>query len=80
MVSHSETGCRQIGASFATFCARGSYRLPPMMDPMFDIPKDRKRLNVGKLCVLLGMTVLLYILVAQQFSQAAQVLVPSVAR
>jgi hypothetical protein len=47
---------------------------------MFDIPKDRKRLNVGKLCVLLGMTVLLYILVAQQFSQAAQVLVPSVAR
>lgn len=51
-----------------------------MMDPMFDIPKDRKRLNVGKLCVLLGMTVLLYILVAQQFNQAAQVLVPSVAR
>jgi hypothetical protein len=51
-----------------------------MMDPMFDIPKDRKRLNVGKLCLLLGMTVLLYILVAQQFGQAAQVLAPGAAR
>ena len=50
-----------------------------MMDPMFEIPKDRKRLNVGKLCLLLGMTVLLYILVAQQFGEATQVIVPRAA-
>lgn len=48
-----------------------------MMDPMFEIPKDRKRLNVGKLCLLLGMTVLLYILIAQQFVSVVEVFVPS---
>jgi hypothetical protein len=50
-----------------------------MMDPMFDIPKDRKRLNVGLLCVLLGLTVLLFIMVAHQFGQAAQILAPGAA-
>lgn len=28
------------------------------MDPMLDIPKDRKRLSAFRLCLLLGMTVL----------------------
>ncbi len=47
-----------------------------MIDPMFDIPKNRKRPNVGKLCLLLGMTVLLYIMILQQFGEAAHMLIP----
>lgn len=46
-----------------------------MMDPMFEIPKNRKRINVGRLCLLLGLTVLLYMVVAHEFSQATQALV-----
>jgi hypothetical protein len=34
------------------------------MDPMFNVPKDRKRIPVGRLCLLLGMTVLLFLTVA----------------
>ena len=37
------------------------------MDPMFDIPKDRKRLSVGKMCLLMGMTVLLFLAIAHNF-------------
>jgi hypothetical protein len=43
-----------------------------MMNPMLDIPKDRKRLHVGKLCLLLGLTVLLYMMVAHEFGVATQ--------
>lgn len=50
-----------------------------MIDPIFDIPKDRKRLNVGRLCILLGLTLLLFIMVSQQFGQAAQILAPGAA-
>lgn len=45
-----------------------------MMDPMFDIPKDRKRISVGKICLLLGLTVLLYMLVAHEFGAVSQVI------
>jgi len=38
-----------------------------MMDPILEIPKDRRRISVGKLCLLLGLTVLLYMMVAQEF-------------
>ena len=41
-----------------------------MMNPMLDIPKDRKRLHVGKLCLLLGLTVLLYMMLAHDFGAA----------
>ena len=40
----------------------------------FDIPQDRKRLNVGGLCLLLGLTVLLYIMIAYHFGEAARAL------
>lgn len=42
------------------------------MDPMFDIPKDRKRLSVMKLCLLMGMTALLFLVIADRFGDAAQ--------
>ena len=51
-----------------------------MMKPSFDIPQDRKRLKVGRLCLLLGLTVLLYFAVAQQFSKATVSLLPVAAQ
>ena len=44
-----------------------------MMDPMFDIPKDRKRISVGNVCLLLGLTALLYLMVSHEFGVATQV-------
>ena len=41
------------------------------MDPMFDIPKDRKPLKVGRICLLIGLTVILYLLVANRFGDLA---------
>ena len=49
-----------------------------MMDPMFEIPKNRKRLNVGKLCVLLGLTALLYMMIAHEFSALTRALIAPV--
>ncbi|MEO5615973.1 MAG: hypothetical protein ABIR04_13765 [Cypionkella sp.] len=49
-----------------------------MMDPMFEIPKDRKRLNVGKLCLLLGLTALLYMMIAHEFSALTRALIAPV--
>lgn len=45
-----------------------------MMNQMLDIPKDRKRLNVGRLCVLLGLTILLYIAIAHQIGATGRVI------
>lgn len=45
------------------------------MEPMFDIPKDRKRLSVGRLCLLMGMTALLFLVIAQKFGGAAQAMI-----
>lgn len=45
------------------------------MEPMFDIPKDRKRLSVGRLCLLMGMTALLFLVIAHKFGGAAQALI-----
>jgi hypothetical protein len=42
------------------------------MDPMFDIPRDRKRLSVGRLCLLMGMTALLFLAITHQFGDVAQ--------
>ncbi len=41
------------------------------MDPMLHIPKDRRRLPVLRLCVLLGLTVLLFLLGAARLLAAA---------
>ena len=41
------------------------------MDPMFDIPKNRKPLKVGRLSLLLGLTVLLFMLLASRYGMAA---------
>ncbi len=49
-----------------------------MMDPMFEIPKDRKSLNVGKLCLLLGLTALLYLMIAHEFSALTEALIAPV--
>ena len=45
-----------------------------MMDPMFEIPKDRKRSNVSKLCLLIGLTALLYMMIAREFGAVVQVM------
>jgi hypothetical protein len=39
---------------------------------MFDIPQDRKRLSVVRLCLIMGMTALLFILIANRLGSAAQ--------
>lgn len=44
---------------------------------MFEIPKDRKRLSVGRLCLLMGMTALLFIVIAHKFGGAAQAMIQS---
>lgn len=44
---------------------------------MFEIPKNRKRLNAGKLCVLLGLTALLYLMVAHEYSAVTRALLAS---
>lgn len=46
-----------------------------MMDPMFDIPKNRKRISVSKVCLLLGLTALLYIMISHDFGAVPQALV-----
>ena len=33
------------------------------MDPMFDIPKNRPPLKVGRVCLLLGLTLILFMMV-----------------
>jgi hypothetical protein len=45
-----------------------------MMNPMLEIPKDRKRINVLKLCVLLGLTALLYLMIAHEIGKITQVM------
>lgn len=42
------------------------------MDSMFDIPKDRKRLSVIRLCLIMGCTALLFIMVATRFGRVAE--------
>ena len=58
-MSQNQGGCRH------NLCVSDVYKA--FMDPMFDIPKDRKPLKVGRICVLLGLTVLLYLLVAYRY-------------
>ena len=43
-----------------------------VMDPMFAIPKDRKRSSVLRLCLVMGMTALLFIVVSDRLGSAAE--------
>jgi hypothetical protein len=40
------------------------------MDPMLNIPKNRKRVPVGRLCLLMGLTALAFILIAGSYGYA----------
>lgn len=40
-----------------------------MMDPMFDIPKNRKRISVLKLCVGIAFAVLMLLAAAPQVAE-----------
>ena len=42
---------------------------------MLIIPKNRKRLNAGKLCLLLGLTLLLYLAVAHRLGSVAEAII-----
>ncbi len=42
------------------------------MDQMLEIPKDRKRLRVWRLCVLIGLTALLYLLILRDLGAVAK--------
>jgi hypothetical protein len=44
------------------------------MDPVLDIPKDRRQLSVLRLCVIMGMTALLFLVVADRLGDAAEAL------
>jgi hypothetical protein len=46
------------------------------MDPMLKIPKDRKRIPVLRLCLLMGLTALLFLMIASSLSGAFEVLQP----
>lgn len=44
------------------------------MDPLLNIPKNRRRVPVIRLCVLMGLTALLFILVATRINAAVAAL------
>lgn len=41
------------------------------MDKMLEIPPERKRIRAGRLCLLLALTVLLFMMIAWRFGEAA---------
>ena len=42
------------------------------MDPMFHIPKDRKTIRPLRIVLLLGMTVLLFLLIANRYGDLVE--------
>ena len=44
------------------------------MDQMFIIPKGRKKVRAGRICLLMGLTGLLFLMVAFRFGEAAELL------
>jgi hypothetical protein len=40
------------------------------MDPMLNIPKNRKRVPVWRLCLLMGLTALLFLMIANSYGLA----------
>lgn len=47
---------------------------------MLKIPKNRKRVPLWRLCLLMGMTALIFLLVANNYSAAFSMLQPYIAR
>ena len=45
------------------------------MDPMFVIPKGRKPLRTGRLVLLLGLTVLLFLMIFYRYGAAAEAII-----
>ena len=45
------------------------------MESLLIIPKDRKPLRTGRLCLLMGLTALLFLLVADRFGETARIIV-----
>ncbi len=45
----------------------------PIMDPMLDIPKNRRRTPVWRICLLMGVTALLFMLIAGSYGGASSV-------
>jgi hypothetical protein len=39
------------------------------MDPIFDIPRNRKSLSFWRVCLLMGLTALLFILLSTRFEE-----------
>jgi hypothetical protein len=73
-VSIGETACPQNATLFATIVARKRCTTS-FMDPTFDIPKDRKSLSVLRLCLIMGMTALLFIVVFDRLGKAAEAII-----
>lgn len=46
------------------------------MDPMLIIPKDRKRLRTGRLCLLIGLTALLFLTIAHRYGAMVEAIAP----
>lgn len=67
-VSVCETGCSGIGRCFATIRRRLGGKTHAM-DPIFDIPRNRKHSAPWRLCLLMGLTVLLFILLSTRFEE-----------
>ena len=44
------------------------------MDPRFDIPRDRKRLSLWRICLLMGLTALIFILLTTRFEEVVLLL------
>ncbi len=44
------------------------------MDPMLKIPAGRKRIRTGRACLLMGVTVLLFVFIALGFGEAADIM------
>ncbi|MGL5009007.1 MAG: hypothetical protein ACRC6I_03940 [Paracoccaceae bacterium] len=40
------------------------------MDPMLNIPKNRKRVSVWRICLLLGLTALLFLMIMNTYGVA----------
>jgi len=43
------------------------------MEQLLAIPQGRKRIKTGRVCLLLGMTVLLFLMIALDFGEGAEV-------
>lgn len=44
------------------------------MDPIFDIPRNRKPLSLWRICLLMGLTALLFILLSTRFEEVVLLL------